>query len=100
LKQNELQKPTQPSKVKCNEEDEDFVDGGCEEDWMFKTFDKIKAGQKDGKQANTARIPAQNHVVGRSRLNELQDFEEALEEESPFDMAPEMNIQLFKGKSV
>ena len=63
---------------------------------MFRTFDRVKAGQKDSKQANTVRVAApQNPSCARSRINQMQDFEDVFEDDSPFDMAPEMSIQLF-----
>jgi hypothetical protein len=38
---------------------------------------------------------------GRSRINDKSGFDGGFEdEESPFDMAPEMNMQLFKGQSI
>ena len=69
------------------DEDTDLVDQEEEEeDWMFKTFDKVKANKvpPQNKSKNN------NNVMQSRRLESNRDFnlDEAFED--PFEMAPEM----------
>jgi len=58
---------------------------------MFKTF-------KTSKKEQRGKTERANVGVGRTRIKEEKDQEMVEEEESPFDMAPEMNKVMFKGK--
>lgn len=75
-KQQELEKPIQPSKTDEMESDDD-------EDWMFKTFKAVNPPAPDTKP---------NRLNERNRMIEQDNIENEFGE-SPFDMAPEMNKQ-------
>ena len=61
--------------------DDHMNEEGDMEDWMFKTFDKVKANQK----TTGYRLNQQN------QCDENDKFED-----NPFDMAPEMQKQFSK----
>lgn len=61
------------------EEDDNLAGDEDIEDWMFKTFDKVKGGKKDVK----------NAISTNRQLDSHREFEEEFGD-NPFDMAPEM----------
>lgn len=93
--QTDLEKPVQPNMQK-DEDDSELLDKEEEEeDWMFRTFDKVKAGNVSKNNSNKSN-KNNNNVMQSRRLESNRDFgiEDAFED--PFEMAPEMQKQFIK----